>query len=412
MLTTQEVAFVEEDQSFSNAMSGLMMASLHPDSKLEATEFVRAVCRRILIAEVRRHDPSAAKDAFVPDVARKRSLSLTLALADCYVQTLTVAKGAERSELGDLLATVISDFRAISSPAESTSSPDSTRSVDRVVQNFAQRFAQLCHEEDWSSKLAGVEGFKTFVYKLDLSRRAIIDVEVDMMRALLFCLRDAPEVVPTTADEVSDLMRYLINFCQSQEDGKSKQQKVTETLVTELTSQSECSRQAAQSCLKVLAEVTSQSLHDLIAETAKKRLLDATAGPIFSKPLRALPFAMQVGNLDAVTFLTQLEPPLLDPTDEVVRLLQEVLALADVEDQNLVSKNSTHKQDWWLKTLRVACLRMLRAAVAAPDFMSKANLSPLRSKSALFALHQLTNAEVQDSPSVLQARLREQPRGR
>ena len=333
----------------------------------------------MFVAEVQRGDPFANGTSFLPDVARKRSAPLTLALTHCFVKTMGAGTKSDRTGLCDLIVTVIGDFRSLAESDEFKEGTDPSRAVERMIHNFAQRFVQLCHEESWSRKLAGVEALKVFVTKLDISRKFIIDMEVEVIRALLFCLRDAPKEAPTTAENVSDLLRDLIRFCHSEEDGKQKQLKLTETLVLELTSPSALSRSAAQQGLKLLAECTGQSLYDVMGVVAKNRLLDPAAGPIFSKPLRALPFPMQVGNLDAVAFMTELDPPLLDSTDEFVRLLQEVLALADAEDPNM-GKPSTHKQDWWLKTLRVACLRVLKAAIAAPDFMSKANLSPLRTK--------------------------------
>ena len=148
----------------------------------------------------------------------------------------------------------------------------------------------------------------------------------------------------------------------------------------ELNSQSPLSRKAAQQSIETLAEVISQSVTDLIGPSAKSKLLDAGGGPIFSKPLRALPIPMQVGNIEAVTYLMEVRPSIIETTDEFVRLLHEVLALADVDDSSLVSKPATHKQENWLKTLRMSCLRLLRSAMATPDFLGKPNLAPIRSR--------------------------------
>ena len=49
--------------------------------------------------------------------------------------------------------------------------------------------------------------------------------------------------------------------------------------------------------------------------------------PIFTKPLRALPFGMQIGHIDAVRYTLQLPRPLPAFNEELFRVLTEALAL-------------------------------------------------------------------------------------
>jgi transformation/transcription domain-associated protein len=361
-------------------MRGLFIACQKAQIKDKATEFVRNFCRRVFAAEVARIDTRTGQTKATVEIGRKRYLPLTSAVADCFVDTVARAKPEEREGLGELLVTIVSDFREVAAGPTIAGKPDGGRSVDRMIQSFAHRFAALCHEEDWSRKMAGVTAIKVLIHRTDLSRKLLLELEIDFTRALLFCLRDAPQVAPSSAIEVLDLMKELIRMCQSQEDGRARLQKLTETLVIELNSQSELCRNATHACIELLAEVINQSIPDLIAPAVKTKILDPDAGPIFSKPLRALPFPMQVGNIDAVTYLMNLRPPFLETSEEFVRLLHEVLALADVDDQALLNKQATLKQENWLKTLRVACLGLLRSAVNTDDFLSKPNLAPVRSR--------------------------------
>ena len=64
----------------------------------------------------------------------------------------------------------------------------------------------------------------------------------------------------------------------------------------------------------------------------RKRML----ANVYAKPLRALPFNMQIGMIDAMRYVASLDPPLPEVNDELLRLLHEVLALADAEDQTLM----------------------------------------------------------------------------
>jgi hypothetical protein len=143
-------------------------------------------------------------------------------------------------------------------------------------------------------------------------------------------------------------------------------------------------RDSAQDFLALLAEVNETSISELVGPTAKAKLLDGPAGPIFNKPLRALPFPIQVGIIDAVTWLVQLRPTVVEFTDEYIRLFHEVLALADVDDQALIGKPGLMKSEQWLKTLRISCIRLLRSSMATPEFQENTNLSGSRTRQVHF----------------------------
>ena len=371
----------EGNMALHDSVSSLILACCHPSSKEKATEFVRSFCRRAFALEFSRAEPPKEDGKYVPDIGRsKRHLPLTNSLEECFVDTLAKSNPTQREGLRSLLATIISDFKELSTNPDMASKPDHNRVVDRLVYQIAQRFSSLCHEEDWSRKMAGVLAIDVFFRKVDLSRKLLLELEVDFIRALLFCLRDAPKDAPKSADEVLDLMKGIVSACQGQEDGKPRVQRLSETLVLELNSQSELSRNAAHECFKLLATMLQQDLVQVVQPAAKSKLLDVHAGPIFSKPLRALPFPMQVGNIDAMTWLLELKPTFIEATDEFVRLMHEVLALADVDDANLINKPATHKQETWLKHLRMSCLRFLRATIANPEFLSQPNLASSRSR--------------------------------
>ncbi|WWC98567.1 hypothetical protein V866_005459 [Kwoniella sp. B9012] len=388
----------EGNDTFQRVMTGLFIACGQPKIGDKALEFVRNLCRRAFALELGRTETPDPNAKPFPDNSRKRFLPLTNALSDCFVATLHDSKPVERPGLSDLLATIVTDFKELAFSPIFAGKVDGSRSFERMVAFFAHRLVSLCHEEDWSKKMAGVTAMSAFVHKIDLSRKMIIDFELDFVRALLFCLRDAPKDTPKTSEEVIDLIKHLLKTCQSQEDGKPRLSRLTEALVAELNSQNALSRRASQECLETLAEVTSQSVSDLVMGIAKAKLLNTEHGPIYSKPLRALPFAMQIANINAVTYLMDLRPSVPDTGEEFIRLLHETLALADVDDANLISKPATHKQEDWLKNLRISCLKLLRSAMSAPDFLLKPNLAQLRSRiiQVYFKHVYSTNPEIVD----------------
>lgn len=86
-------------------------------------------------------------------------------------------------------------------------------------------------------------------------------------------------------------------------------------------------RQAAQTCIELSGKGPVELLHP-----HRDRILSA----IYTKPLRALPFPIQIGMIEAVRYCISLQPPLPELNEELLRLLHETLALADADDMALV----------------------------------------------------------------------------
>ncbi|KAJ2794027.1 transcription-associated protein 1, partial [Coemansia guatemalensis] len=146
-------------------------------------------------------------------------------------------------------------------------------------------------------------------------------------------------------------------------------------ITKELANPSTAVRETVKACLGILAEVTGCSTTALLLPSRDRLLV-----PIFSKPLRALPHNMQIGNIDAITYCLSLDPPFLDINEELLRLLSEALALADAEDQALVNHPAqVHSNTASLTHLRHVCIRMLTAAMVRPEFADAKN-TPTRAR--------------------------------
>ncbi|ORY26601.1 putative histone acetyltransferase [Naematelia encephala] len=365
---------------FQNTMSSLFLACGQPEIGERAAEFVHGFCRRTFALELSRTESHPGPEVkYSLDINKKRYLPLMSALSEIFVTTFADSKPAARDGLGELLAAVIGDFRTLATGPDFAGKIDGQRAVDRMIHTFCRSFIGLCHEEDWSKKMAGVAAIGVFVHKIDLNRRLLIDLENDIIRALFFCIRDAPIEAPTSVAHVSEMIKHLLRTCQSQEDGHIKLGRLIETLVLELHSQSLTSRTAAQESIQVLSETLGQTILEIIGPTVKSKVLEPQTGPIFSKPIRALPFPMQVAVIDAMTYLVE-QRTVTEPSDEYVRLISEVLALADADkEQILPIKAPTHRQSQWLRTLRSSCLQLLRASMASPDLLTQ-NAAQMRNR--------------------------------
>ncbi|EMR10214.1 hypothetical protein PNEG_01486 [Pneumocystis murina B123] len=255
----------------------------------------------------------------------------------------------------------------------------SDKLMDRIplFHSFANKFCHACYKEHSYDKAGGVLGIKILIKILNKYINWITNHELDFIRALLFVLKDtSPEIPSTYVNNSVDTIMHILRLCNSDTSeiqlNNEKQRKftaLTALLITELSNPSTIVRETVKSAFRLLSELQGTELHELL-KPVQERLLQ----PIFIKPLRALPFGMQFGHIDAITFCLSLEPSFLEFSDELIRLLHEALALADAEDEALVtaSKASQYKNASALINLRIVCIKILSIAISFPEFSTPA----------------------------------------
>ncbi|KAI9209824.1 uncharacterized protein BJ171DRAFT_609195 [Polychytrium aggregatum] len=235
---------------------------------------------------------------------------------------------------------------------------------------LAGRFCSCCYEEAWFKKSGGCFGISILTSILEFGPRWMLDHELDFVKALLYVLKDTSAEMSTgNVEEARQVLSHVLKVCNRPEksdalDRSSKFNNLVSLLISELSSSNAAVRETIQSALQLLGDLTGSEVTDLLSPV-RERLLN----PIFAKPLRALPVSMQIGHIDAITYCLSLKPPLLNFSDELLRLLQEVLALADAEDQALAGKSSSQfKSATSLVNLRVVCIKLLSSAMSCNDF--------------------------------------------
>lgn len=238
------------------------------------------------------------------------------------------------------------------------------------VYELLKQFIHHCYDEAFYDKRAGVLGIKTLIDDIQVPREFLKKSRFELVDALLFVLKDTPSEAPSVI--ISDAEQLLITILKStcedikEEDLESKSLQNTFTdIVCELSNSNTNVREACRRCLDVISETTNISIVKLM-ENSKHFLLS----PIFAKPLRALPFAMQIGNVDAITYCLGLPETFLSFDDELFRLLQEAIVLADAEDESLstIQRASEYRTSEQLIQLRVACIKLLAIALKNEKF--------------------------------------------
>ncbi|RCK57773.1 Transcription-associated protein 1 [Candida viswanathii] len=239
-----------------------------------------------------------------------------------------------------------------------------------VFRSMFYKFTHCCYNEYYHAKLGGVLGLKTMFQDLKIPPSWFSKRQFELVRSIFFILRDTPETAPFEVREsAKELVLDLLKTCNTNVSKEAVADKSFQTLVGalvyDLASPTPMVREVAQKCLGVLSETTGVPIATIIGP-CKHLLLT----PIFGKPLRALPFPMQIGNIDAITFCLGLPDTFLTFNEELNRLLLEALALVDAEDDSLanVHRLNEYRTSNQLIELRVVCIKLLSLALTKPDF--------------------------------------------
>lgn len=365
---------IEQEPVLRNVIKGLFDASIVDEQHEDIVEHIRLLAHevfRLELQETARKPPKAGKRLSLRPSSFIQSINL--AMADGMVNS------AERMK--ELFEVIVKDLLAQKKEADESSESSSKDSGNIMIQMLFSRALGLCFEEDWDRKLAGCASLDILRRQEALEGRWLADSrKLDYVRGLFFVLRDAPKDTPKSLEEVATLLKDVIR--QSSADPQvnpNSMPKLIDMLVLELPSQKTAVRDASKECIAILAEIKGVSVYDLISSSAKERLLDPASGPIFNKPLRALPFGMQIGNIDAITYLLNLTPSLPEVNEELSRLFHETIALADADDTSLIGRQTHHALEVSLRSLRVACLKLLCAAMNCAELFAN-NQNSLRSR--------------------------------
>jgi transformation/transcription domain-associated protein len=362
---------------------GLSEATRVDDFSSEAVSYVRSLARFVFSLEIHRDRSSVEGGS-----AAKQILPLTSALLTGIVESLAAVDSAELEKAAEQMADIVRDLLEDNRAADDqpAAGQNNNNFAYMILGHLSSRLCSLCYDPPWQRKTGGATGIEVLVSRATLPSSWFEDQEAPIVRALFFMLKDVPSDPPGNIGQVSSLVVDILRRCNppgsAAQEGSKAQAKVNyfvKTLAVELASQVRTARETARAVLDIFAEARSLGLTDLLRPHR-----DLLVGPIFNKPLRALAFPMQIGNIDAITYCISIRPPLIDfggemPSEDqrehtyetsLNRLLTEALGIADAEDSALTGKSNQPKNAALLTTLRVVCVRLLTAAMESTDFAS------------------------------------------
>lgn len=354
-----------QQETLKNLLKALMLATTLSDLETTASALLADICRHFTILEVGRalaHAKRMTKDFDVKSGEGLLCLDSRV-LADAIAEQLSSDKPALR-DAAELSVKIVYDAATIIL--------GSSERVERLpfFLFLAKMFSHKCYEEDWYIKAGGGIGIHILVTKIDLGDDWINARQIEFLRALMYVIKDMPQDLPAvTRVQALNTIDILLRRCnkgitrEELNNHSSPLIHLCTFFVPELMHMNKHVREAARKSLATIAQVVGAEVHELIAPV-KERLLS----PIYIKPLRALPFATQIGFIEAISYCLGLQRNLVEFNDQLHRLLTETLALADAEDDALATKPNEYKTAEALVNLRVSCIRLLTLAIGFSEF--------------------------------------------
>lgn len=356
-----------QQETLLKLIKAAMFATSLPELKDDATSLLNGVYGHLTLLELG-HAFAERKHAKRPFDVRSGEGPVVIEskiLADAVAETLASdhadVRDAARHAMDAIWKTAITVF---GSEEKAEKLPFFT--------HLAKSFVHCCFEEEWFVKSGGTAGIDHIVNSLGFSDKWLKDRQMDLVRALFFVMKDMPQDLPANIRvQAKDVLQTVVRRCNNtapkEELGISNTplMMLCNRLVGEVSHQNRHVREAAQDALRLLAQVVGVELWEVV-----KPVKELVLAPIFNKPLRALPFPVQIGYIDALNFCLDMENGVLEFEDRLNRSLLETLALVDAEDESLAPKPYEQRSVEAIVNLRVACLRLLTTAIRMPGFIN------------------------------------------
>ena len=365
----------EQDKVTKNLLKAVMFAQSLPSFKDEASAFLLDLCKHFALIEVGRSlvDLKRTFSAFDPKAGEGPLCIDSRVLSDAIVECLA----SDHPDVRDAAKTAIQELyksTAIIFGSESN--------VGRLplFTHLSSTFCHSCYEEEWFTKTGGSLGINFLLTELDFGDNWITSKQNEFIRALMYVIKDMPQDLPEKtrclAQTSLEVLLQRITKDIKKEDalpvtaqpGQApvKQPRLAQIcmqLNNELSHMNKFVRGTARKSLELIAKAADCEVWELV-EPYKDRFLQ----PIYSKPLRALPFSIQIGYINAMTYHMSLKNDWVKFDDNLNRLLMESLALADANDESLANKPAEYRTHEHIVDLRVSCIRLLSQAMTFEEF--------------------------------------------
>ncbi|TVY21135.1 Transcription-associated protein 1 [Lachnellula arida] len=375
-----------QDAMLKKLLKSCIFAISLPEFTAEASALLTNVCRHITILEIGNalQEMKRRKQAFDVKAGEGGLFIESRVLADAIVESLSSDMPAVREAAQQAIQEVYDSAGIIFG---------STTEIFRLsfFDHLVKSFCHACYEEEWFTKAGGSLGISLMLTTFDMGDAWVQDKLIELVRALMYVIKDMPPDLPAKTRRGAQgtlevlLRRSMKNATKDdlavppaqpphQQSRGSKLYQICGLMNLAVCHMNRHVREASRQALEIISKEVGVEIWELL-EPSK----DSCLMPIYNKPLRALPFGVQIGFIDAITYYMGLKSDFVPFDDHLNRLLMETLALTDAPDESLAGKPQEHRTHESIVNLRVACMKMLTTAMGFEDFQ-KGAANPTRSK--------------------------------
>ncbi|QSZ33988.1 hypothetical protein DSL72_005568 [Monilinia vaccinii-corymbosi] len=360
-----EAKKIQQDLMLKKLLKACIFAVSLPEFSSEATALLSGICKHITIIEIARSlgDMKVRMKPFDVNAGEGPPCIDSKVLGDAIVESLasdlTAVRDAAKfaaQEVYDSTATIFG----------------SNRFIYRLsfFSHLSSVFCHSCYQGECDNWM--------------------LEKQVEYTKALMHVVKDMPPDLPAkTRIAAQDTLELLLRRCAGksskadlqpslqppgQPSRPSKLLQLCNIFNAEIYHMNGHVRETARKSLDIIAKEIGVEVYELLAHQQ-----DRILAPIYNKPLRALPFATQIGYIDAVNYYMSLKNDFLAFDDTLNRLLMECLALADAPDESLAPKPTEHRTREHIINLRVSCIKTLTTAMGFDDFQ-KGPANPTRTR--------------------------------
>ncbi|OAG32679.1 transformation/transcription domain-associated protein [Nematocida sp. ERTm5] len=219
--------------------------------------------------------------------------------------------------------------------------------------NILHSFCSACYAHSDEEKICGIQGILFMTQSLEIGVNWLLYQEIRIVKALFFSLSSIRyNTVESVREGIFHICRTTHDPAVEAEPTKSEYfMQLIFTFAQELSHPLERVRSVARECLNYSAELFGSDASAFLHPIKEKILAQ-----VLSKPLRALPDGVQIGNMEIMRYLFGLRPPLMTIDDRMERFIGEAFRI-------IASPNGTIE-------LKKAAVQLFVAAANSPDFNS------------------------------------------
>lgn len=375
----------QQDIMLKKLLKACIFAVSLPEFSSEATALLSNACKHITIVEVARSlgDMRMRMKPFDVNAGEGPPCIDSRVLGDAIVDSLASDLPAVRDA---------AKFATQEVYDSTTTIFGSSRFIHRLsfFGHLSSLFCHSCYQEEWFTKTGGSLGINLMLTMFDVSDNWIFEKQVEYTKALMYVIKDMPPNLPAkTRISAQDTLELLLKRCAGKSSKADLQHPISQPgqpsrpskllqlcnfFNAEVYHMNGHVRKTARKSLEIIAQEIGVEVYELLAHHQ-----DRILAPIYNKPLRALPFATQIGHIDAVNYYMSLKNDFLAFDDTLNRLLMECLALADAPDDSLAPKPTEYRTHDHIVNLRVSCIKTLTTAMGFDDFQ-KGPSNPTRTR--------------------------------